>query len=338
MLKFVQVSLVMASLLLASAANASPLFEDDTVIDVELVGPVHELISNPKERIERPFTIRASGSDHDIKVRIRGKSRTRVCEFSPLRLGFETSDMSGSPFEGLGYVKLVTHCRNAESGGMNVLEEYIAYRIFGLLSNMAYRVRLLRMTYTDTGNKLDEDARNHYGFVIEPAQSFADRAAAVPLHVQGVRLSQLNRDQAALVYVFQYMIGNTDWSFVLADGDDTCCHNGDLFDLDGSTYYVPYDFDLSGIVNAAYAKPDPSFRMRSVRSRRYRGFCTDTPTLKKAIHTVNSAQPEVFELLDEIAGYSEKSAEAAKKYLQQFFDKAEDEAKLLRSFEKSCLD
>ena len=35
----------------------------------------------------------------------------------------------------------------------------------------------------------------------------------------------MNDEQTARLYVFQYLIGNFDWSFVIADEADTCCHN-----------------------------------------------------------------------------------------------------------------
>jgi hypothetical protein len=47
-------------------------------------------------------------------------------------------------FAGQEKLKVVTHCRNEDSGETNVLEEYAAYRILGLLTEAAYRVRLLR--------------------------------------------------------------------------------------------------------------------------------------------------------------------------------------------------
>jgi hypothetical protein len=330
--------LVYFSLGVSSLLNASSLFENDAVIDVELIGQVQSLIDNRQKADELPFILRADGVDHPVTVRVRGKSRLSVCHFPPYRLNFGKDNRAQTVFAGQEKLKLVTHCRNTDSGEINALEEYAAYRIFALLSDAAYRVRLLHITYTDTGQGMDEDARHRYGFIIEPTARLAERIGGVSVDIPGVALGQLNPDQAALVYVFQYLIGNTDWSFVLADLDDECCHNGQLIEIEEELYYVPYDFDLAGIVNAKYAKPDPSLRLRNVRKRKYRGFCTESETLANAIRKVNSRKPEIYRLVREIPGLMEKDLENAETYLAQFFEKANDEEKLLRSFEKQCID
>jgi hypothetical protein len=321
-----------------SLVSATPLFDAGEVVDIELIGPLQTLIDAKQERMELPFVLRADGVDHAIDVRVRGKSRIRLCEFPPLRLDFDIGATHQTLFDGQDKLKLVTHCRNSDSGEINVLEEYAAYRIFALLSDVAYRVRLLRIGYTDTDQGPSHGIHHRYGFVIEPQDLLADRVGGVPKQLSGVALSWLNQDQAAVVYVFQHLIGNTDWSLVLADGDDACCHNGDLIDIDDDIYYVPYDFDLAGIVNAAYAKPDPSTGLRNVRSRKYRGFCTNTDTLLKSIRRINSLEMDIFALIRDIPGFSEKDADQTIKYLTKFFEKARKEEKLLRSYERQCID
>ena len=130
----------------------------------------------------------------------------------------------------------------------------------------------------------------------------------------------------------------TDWSLVTAVGEVDCCHNGDLFGTDRDIHYVPYDFDLSGLVNASYAKPDPSLGLRNVRTRRYRGFCTDTDVVRSAVRRVSSLREEIFDLARSIPGLSEKEVEGSVDYLQGFFVKAAKEDKLLKSFARRCID
>jgi len=330
--------LLTLSLLTGQALFASTLFEDETPIEIELIGPVQTLVEQRKQPKPLPFTLRADGQDYAITARARGKSRLRVCGFPPIRIDIREEAAAGDLFAGLGKLKLVTQCRDQQSGDMNALEEYMAYRIFSLLSEAAYRVRLLRITYTDPGHGVDEDLRQRWGFAIEPTAQLAERIGGVDLDVGGVALKQLDPDQAALVYVFQYLIGNTDWSLVTGDGDEWCCHNGKLIQIENKIYYVPYDFDLAGLVDASYAKPDPSFRLRSVRKRKYRGFCTDSETLASAIRRVTSRKAEMCQLFREIPGMTDKARKKAETYLTQFFDKAENEKKLLRSFEQQCID
>lgn len=318
------------------SAYSSPLFDDDSVIDVELVGPLGSLIANKKHRNEASFVLRADGIDYTVSVRVRGKSRTRVCDFLPLRIRF-SDDTSGTVFDGQNKLKLVTQCRSSARARTGVLEEFAAYRIFNSLTDFGYNVRLLHIRYTDTDKRLNEKLREQYGFLIESSTELANRMGAVPAHVAGVTRSSLDDNQAAVVYVFQYLIGNTDWSLVTADGDDECCHNGDLFKRDLQIFYVPYDFDLSGLVNARYARPDPTLGTRSVTQRRYRGYCTSSEALGVAIHSIKDRQPEILELVAEIPGLTQKDIDTTVKYLNQFFAKASNATKLQKSFEKRCL-
>jgi hypothetical protein len=320
---------------LCCSAPAASLFEDQTVLEVELAGPIDALIRNREDRQELPFVLRSGGSELDVNVRVRGKSRLEVCRFPPLRLNFQHGAAEQTAFAGQDKLKLVTHCSNGRSGEQDLLKEYLAYRIFGLLSDVAYRVRLLHIRYSDTDNPQDSDTR--YAFVIEPKGHLATRVDKAPLQLPGVSLSRLNSGQLTLMFVFQYMIGNTDWSLVAPAEEVYCCHNGKLFGTEEDIFYVPYDFDLSGIVNASYAKPDPSLRLRNVRSRRYRGFCTDRESVRTALRRIVSQREDIYELARNTPGLAEKEAEQSVDYLQAFFDKADDEEKLLKSFDKRCL-
>lgn len=332
--------IVLLILLLAGAcarAGAAPLFDDDAVVEVELIGPIHSVLKSKKERQEFPFVLRVDGRELPVDVRARGNSRLAHCRFPPLRLDFDRSETGQTAFEGQNVLKLVTHCVSSSSGEKNLLEEYLAYRIFNLLSDFSYRVRLLRVNYTDTDDRLDRDVRSRYAFVIEPTDQLAARLDAAPLELTAVPKKRLDAEQATRVYVFQYLVGNTDWSLVSPRHSDTCCHNGRLIERDEKIFYVPYDFDQAGIVNAPYAKPHPAVRLPNVKARRYRGYCTDLDTLRAAIRYVNLRQDDLIELLRDTPGLKERDAERAVDYLMSYFDKAADEDKLLEKFDKQCL-
>jgi hypothetical protein len=198
-------------------------------------------------------------------------------------------------------------------------------------------VRLLHITYTDTDGRLKEDTFERYGFLIESASALADRVGGQPVHVTGVTLSSLDSQQAATVFVYQYLIGNTDWSLVTADEDDTCCHNGDLFDIGSGRYYVPYDFDLSGLVNARYARPNPSLRISNVRKRLYRGYCISTDSVEKALSAIKAQKVDILGLIRQLPGLSQKDIDGTMKYVEQFFARTDDVDKTVQSFDRACL-
>jgi hypothetical protein len=334
LMKFVSALIIL--LVWSPQSGAAVLFEENTVIEVQLTGPLHSVIGDGVQREELPFLMTVSGANIPVKVKMRGKSRARICKFPPLRLKFSGSDTQQSVFEGQKKLKLVTHCGKGKGGNVNVLEEYAAYRIFNLLSDYSFRVRLLHIRYEDTGQ--DSEANEQYGFVIEPRQQLQTRTEGEWVQLPGVKLSRLKDQQAALVYVFQYLIGNTDWSLVTAEGDDTCCHNIDLLEMDSELHLVPYDFDLSGLVNAAYAKPDASLRLKNVRQRRYRGYCMDKQSLTSAIRQIKSKRADILQVLEELPDSADKAEARSVKYVSRFFEMAENETKLIKSFEKSCLD
>jgi len=317
--------------------DAATLFDEDEVLDVQLSGPINAMIDDSPEKEERPFLLRANGIEHQIRVRLRGNSRLRVCPFPMLRLNFPADTPAGSEFEGQDKLKLVTHCRDSSRSELDVLEEYLAYRIFNNLSDASYRVRRVRVSYIDTDDPPEANTRYHNGFIIESTDGLVHRTGGSRAELPGISRTAPYAEQAALMYIFQYLIGNTDWSNVTADGETSCCHNVDLLTIGSEIYLVPYDFDLSGIVNARYAKPDPSLRISSVRRRAYRGYCVDPEALQSSLRRIVELETEILSLPAATPGMSQRDAERAAAYLESFFDRARDEQRLLERFEARCL-
>ena len=328
--------LVLVFLAAAGAVRAAALFDEEAVLDVRLAGPLQAVLESGGERREIPFIVTVDGVDLPVDLRTRGNSRLRVCPFPPLRLDFPAAVTAGSVFEGQDKLKLVTHCSDRKRDAGNLLDEYLAYRLFNLVSDDSYRVRLLRMEYVDTGNtgaaSLVRDA-----FLIESDDALATRREAAVLDTPGVALSRLDGRQAALVYVFQYLIGNTDWSLVTAETADACCHNVDLFERDGRTLPVPYDFDLAGLVHASYARPDASLKIASVRTRRYRGYCISSADLAAGIDAVTTREADILTLASESPAASDAARRKRLEYLGEFFADAADRGALQKQFEKRCL-
>ena len=93
-----------------------------------------------------------------------------------------------------------------------------------------------------------------------------------------VERAQYEPEALALLDVFQYLIGNTDWSAFAGPRGEDCCHNVVPYvRADGTFVPVAYDFDASGIVNPPHAAPDQRLPIRNVRQRLYRGRCRAPP-------------------------------------------------------------
>jgi hypothetical protein len=324
-------------LLVAMQCHASPLFERTSILDIELRGPFGTLVAHKDDREEYKFTLTAGNESVELEIRSRGNSRLEVCDFPPLRLNFDSDTQLPAELVGQDRLKMVTHCNNKRRDVNIVLDEYVAYRIFSVISEFGYRTRLLRVTYIDSDGRLHDALDQRYAFVIESDDEFARRTGAEAARVEGILYSQLDDSQATLIYVFQYLIGNTDWSLVTAYTDEFCCHNGDLFRLADKLVLVPYDFDLSGLVDATYARPDSSLRLRSIRTRRYRGYCTSPDTLSTSLRTVAELQADILRVAGEVPASGQNDLDARLSYLEKFFEIARDPDKLLKKFALRCL-
>lgn len=332
--RWMSAAVAAACLLFASAALADDLFDANELLEMELVGPVHTLVKNMRKEKAYPFTLRTEGREYRVMLSPRGKSRLEICKFPPLRVTFASTDAGNSLVPGWDELKLVTHCREVQNMQVNVLEEYVAYQLFALLSDTSYRTRLLKITYTDTDGR---ENMTHYAFALEPTDHLATRVGGVKASLPAVSLSKLDHRQLALMFMFQYLIGNTDWSIVAAFGKRNCCHNGKLVDVDSELFYVPYDFDRCGLVDASYAYADPSFKLRSVTQRLYRGFCIDPQEIVAAIDTTFELRPEMLKIAREVPLLDAKDRKKMETYIEKYFDKVEDRDKFLKYVRRRCL-
>ena len=256
-----------------------------------------------------------------------------------MRLRFPVEGTRQTVFAGQDKLKLVTHCKsNRPKSENNLLDEYTAYRLFNLISDAGYRVRLLRIYYDDTDGGLKYLDRPYYGFLIESDEELAARIGGEVTEIGGVPYSRLNDSKTALFYVFQYLIGNTDWSFISAEGEEVCCHNVHLVEKDGGLYPIPYDFDLSGLVNASYAKPDAALKTRHVTQRVYRGYCKlPIDRVAPALEKITALREPIMTLVEKSPVVGNEDTDSRVRYIGHFFKEAENSAKLLKQFDGDCV-
>ncbi len=321
--------------LLVAAQGRAELFDSNDVLSIDLQGPLVETLRDRTRRAERPFTLVVNGTALEVAVRVRGKSRAEECRFPPLRLNFKGAQADSTVFADVDKLKLVTHCRKTRHFEQNLLEEYAAYRMFTRLSEFSHRVRLLRVRYVDT-SKPDKDPVTRYAFAVEPIDKVARRTAAKVQHVPHVVESRLAVEQAALVFVYQYVIANTDWSLVTAQGEEHCCHNGSLLLKDGRNYLVPYDFDLSGFVNPRYARLDPDLPIRRITSRLYRGYCIEDVDVAAAVNSILAAEADLLDIVRALPDAVAKDADKRLAFLAKFFELARSGG-LAERLESSCV-
>ncbi len=120
--------------------------------------------------------------------------------------------------------------------------------------------------------------------------------------------------------LFQYLVGTTDFGFF--DSEDECCHNGKAFsfpDDSHSGFPVPYDFDISGLVNVSYAVVNPNFPILSVRDRLYRGLETSNDTLKAVFNLFLKEEDEIRALWNGADFLPEATRKDAVRFIEDFY-------------------
>ena len=328
---------------IGQASGEPPLFASHDVIEVTINAPLKALVNdNDAEPGYRPATLQyddADGNTHtlDIGIRPRGKNRRKkeVCEFPPLRLNFRSSQTAGTVFAGQDKLKLVAHCRRGSSFRQYVLQEYLVYRVLNQLTEQSFKVRLLSVTYNSTDSR--KKPLNSHAFVIEDRDHMAARGGFEYRAPQSIRRHELDDEAGTLVGVFQYLIGNTDWSMLDGPGDDRCCHNMVLISRnDGAYVPVPYDFDYSGIINTPYAIPSQAVKIRSVRTRVYRGFCKPPELLAATLQRFRDKKQEIYDLYSGQPGLASATVTKTTKYLDEFYKTIDDERRRERRIVGRC--
>lgn len=316
-----------------SAPPAIPLFASDEVIELRLIADLEALASDrAEENPERPARIVVAdvGEAIQVDIRTRGNFRLRrsTCSFPPLRLDFPRKDVVGTVFEGQDKLKLVTHCRDNNDYEQQVIREFLAYRIYNLLTDSSFRVRLAHITYVDELAR--EDPIRRFGFLIEDEDALALRLGGEVISTPLFDPRDYDAQAALLVSLFQFMIGNTDWSIVEF-------HNAILLRLaEGRHVPVAYDFDFSGFVDAKYAIVNPTLGIESVKDRLYRGFCGEALPYQEVYSRIAGLGPEILERVRSTEALSGGTRRSVTRYLEDFFAILGSESRRAREIERGC--
>ena len=266
----------------------------------------------------------------DIEVRTRGRFRLENCRFPPIRVDLPSSLLGGTVFDGQNRIKLVSHCRDRDDDEQNLLEEYLVYRSYNLLTDESFRVRLARITYADGPD--DDDPVVRYAFFLEEAEAMAERLGAQYIELENASAAAFSADEAVRFSVFQYMVGNTDWSM-------TEFHNAEvLLSAEGANVPVPYDFDWTGFVSARYARPDERLRIRTVRDRVYRGFCRADFDFSAVYAQFVEIRTDLEALYSNQLGLEQDNRRDAVEYLADFYEDIESPERARDRLEEDCRD
>ena len=334
-LKFAPLLLAFLLAVNLNSQEYKELFSSDEVLDLTLTFDEKEVYNDLEERDYHGATLAwtdESGTKTELKVRLKTRGKTRAmkatCRIPPMYLSFKGAETKDTPFHKQKKVKLVTHCKNSKSFKEYVKKEYLAYRLYNLVSEYGLQVRLCRITYVDM--KKPEDQSTHYGFLLEDIDDLAKRNDMKEYDGLIRNQEALDKDNLDKLTLFQYMIGNLDWSVPER-------HNVKIMLAeDGSLpVAVPYDFDYSGLVDAPYAVPPEGIDIPGVKTRVFWGLCRDEG-YTSTIQFYKSIQPKILEEVKNADYMDEKSRTEVQSYLAEFYADINNPNTVKKDIDQAC--
>ncbi len=273
------------------------LFATDSILELELHLELDSLLADvgedPRYKEGTLVYYDSSGTRIELMVEARARGHFRKnpdnCDFPPVKLRFIKKEMTGTIFEGLKDIKLVTHCQTElPDYEQFVLQEYLIYKTYNIYTPLSFKVRLARIHYID--QSMPQDTFTRFAFFLENPEDMASRNDAELLDFKSAPPDKLDQEQLTLLAMFNYMIINTDYSIPIM-------HNVVLVSRD---YFepplpVPYDFDWSGLINIPYDSPYLTYKSK-VPERIYKGPCLKMKELEGFLQKMQLKKIQVFQL------------------------------------------
>jgi hypothetical protein len=249
-----------------------------------------------------------------VRIKARGVIRRKICAVPPIRLNIQKVNKQDKYAFGLSKIKLVTHCHYNANNINYLFREFLVYKLYNIVTDKSFRVRLIKIVYIDTGRKNKQ--LTTWAFALEPQELLAERLGCISIKMDNMGYSVSDSATVDLLALFQYMIGNTDYSIMGR-------HNVKLIKSKDHTkpelYPIPYDFDYSGVVNAHYALPGEGLGIESVRERLYAGPCRDLIDYHTAAQHLVSKQAEFKATIESFEYLEDFQKNDILNYIDNFF-------------------
>jgi hypothetical protein len=306
-------------------------FDQDGILEATITADMASLFNNKNKEVDVKgvFSIQFPDSSvisEDVLMRPRGNYRLENCIIPPLKVDFKKA--TPAKLTALKSLKLVNGCSMGSYNDQLVLKEYLVYRMFNILSDMSFRVRLLNLKIEDS--KKRKKTLILHSFFIEDLDDVAKRNQCKKWDdSKKATTESTNRSHMTFVSIFQYMVGNTDWSVPVGHNIRLMSPKNDSL---ARPYAIPYDFDYAGVVDANYAMPDEHLGTQSVRERVYRGFPRNLDEIKIAIKPFNEKKEEIYNLIKNFEPLSSRNRNDMLSYLDGFYSAIKTDNQLKDNF------
>jgi len=312
---------------LAQTANADSskksfrLFEDDKIVEITLRFDLTTYFrTKPKEDyLKANITFHLSNTDsisRDINLRTRGIFRNRYCVFPPIELNLKKAHFGYTDLDKISKLKMVPECSFSSDNKDYILKEYLAYKLFNVLTDSSFRVRLLTVNYIDTQKK--RKPIQQFGFFIEPVEMLAARTKSIKIKSRTLNQKNIVPKVMDRLSIFNYMIGNYDWS--VPGLHNILVIKPMVIDSTGLGIAIPYDFDWTGLVNASYAIPTEEMGTDNVRERIFEGICRSKEVYLKDLEQFVDKKDEFYRVVNEFPYLDKREKKDVTGYLDGFFN------------------
>ena len=310
--------------------NGQGLFKSDDLLTLSIECHFDSLFQFYRyEKKYQKTRIIVDGQEEFLKIRVRGNSRRteEFCHYPPLLLNFKEKETSGTIFAGQNKLKLVTPClENVDDGVQVISREFLAYKIYRIITDSSFRVRPVNVRYVD----LDDGTEVNTGsFLIEDAGMMADRLGMTLLKDLEWPEETPDYVHSTKVSLFHFMIGNLDWYFPN--------HNMKILaNAKGDSVAIPYDFDLSGFVSAPYAEPRTDYYQEKITDRYYLGHCRTREEFEKEFDYFRSKEDEIYNLIDSADWIPVEQRKEMTDYIRSFYALISDEEQVAKTIMTTC--
>lgn len=323
----------------ATALPGQPLFREKAPVELTLTTNLRDLLRERDSTSLRWFGAEMTYADGsgaprtvatDLRARGHFRRQARNCAFPPLFLRAGRDAREGTLLQGNPRLKLVTPCRpTVRDYQQYILLEYLVYQLYEQVQPVHHRTRLARITYRDSSERVQPIGVT--AFFLEVEEEVADEHGLTFLEQTGALWDDVDGPTLDRLALFQYFVGNTDWSLA-------ALHNMSIFRTEAGLFVpVAYDFDWSGAVNARYSFPNPKLGIRRVTDRLHRGPCRSAEQWAPTIARFKAARPAMDSILAAgVPGLDSRLLKDTREWLDGFWPILDDPRRFKREVIDEC--
>jgi hypothetical protein len=316
------------------------LFGSDELLEVTLKFDLTGFMRKTKkaDSFEGEMNINPGKSDsvnRKIVVKHRGIFRYENCSFPPVEINLKKHLNAYADTGKIKKLKLVNHCQPGSAYDEYVLREYLVYKMFNVITDTSFRVRLLKVTYIDT--KKSRKPIIQFGFFVEPKDIMAARINSMVIKPMNLNQKYIVPKVIDRIAIFSYMIAHWDWS--IPGQHNVVLMKSLKYNSSDLALAAPFDFDLTGVVNAEYAVPSEALGLKTIRERRFLGICRTKEEYKVALQEFTDKKYKFYKIVTDFPYLNTRSKKDITDFLDQFFDQLEKQKSidsLIDNFMSTC--